>query len=154
MKLGKFDFCKIKKITAIEISVLLIVLVALGIYFAPNFMYKKELKLVAKAKADNAIFTSKVVEEFSVNKNAKPSEIAKKVADELNQTVENSYNKETKAYTFEKGCKGCNYITYDDNIKTIIVETYDNKNTFLARTVIVPPSFVTYTKDVQKRKLF
>ena len=154
MKLGKFDFCKIKKITAIEIAVLLIVLIALGIYFAPNFMYKKELRLVAKAKADNAIFTSKVVEEFAQNKNALPSQIAKKVADELNQNIVNAYNKENKAYTFEKGCKGCNFISYDDNIKTIIVETYDNDNTFLARTVIVPPSFVTYAKEVQKRRLF
>ena len=154
MKLGKINFCKIKKITAIEIAVVLLVLIALGIYYSPNFIYQKEQRLVAKAKADNAIFTSKVVEDFAKNTNAKPSQVAKKVADELNLTVKNSYNEKNKAYSFEKDCNGCNYITFDDKFKTIIVETYDNNKTFLARTVIVPPSYVTYLKDIQKKKMF
>ena len=130
MKLGKFDFCKIKKITAIEIVVLLIIFVALGIYYTPKILTSKDVKMIAKIKADNAMFTAKVLEEF-------------------NAAGKNPYNKDGLAYTFEQSCKGCNSVTYDDNFKTITIESFDKKGTFLARTVIAPPSYVTYVKETK-----
>ena len=147
MKLGKIDFCKIKKITAIEITTVVLAFVALGVYYSPNFMHKQETMKAAKIKADNAIFTSKALEEFAKNKSAKSSEIAQKILDELNLTTINPYNKKAPAYTFEINCKACNSVEYDDNLSMIILTTYNKKGELIARTVIKPPSFVTYTKE-------
>jgi len=147
MKLGKIDFCKIKKITAIEIVAVAIIFTALGVYYSPFFMQKQEMMAAAKIKSDNAIFTSKVLEEFAANSKTKPSEVVQKVTDELNLTSKNPYNKKEKAYTFQMNCKGCNSVEYDDNLKMVILTTYNKKGDLIARTVIKPPSYVTYTKD-------
>ena len=148
----KFDFnlCKIKKITAIEISALIIVFVALGIYYSPKFFKSEQVMMAAKIKADNAAFTSKVLEEFSSNSKAKSSDVAKKVSEELNLINQNPYNKTKEAYTFELNCKGCNSIETNDNLSMVILTTYDKKGEMIARTVIKPPSFVTYSKDEEE----
>lgn len=151
MKLGKINFCKIKKITAIEIFTLILIFIGVGIYYSPNFMHKKEVLKAAKIKADNAIFTAKALEEFAQNKDAKASDIAKKVADELNTTTINPYDKKLSSYTFEQDCKGCSNISYDDNNEMIIVTTFNKKGNLISRTVIKPPSFVAYNVDEDKK---
>jgi len=150
----KFDFnwCKIKKITAIEIFVAVIILVAVGIYYSPHFMQEKEIRMAAKIKTDNSIFISKVLQEFAQNKNAKTSEVAKKVAQELNSVSVNYFDKKEEAYTFESQCRGCNSIEYNDEQSMIIVSTFNKKGEMLARTVIKPPSFVTYVKSADEYK--
>ena len=145
MKLGKF-----KKITMIEISTFALLLIALGIYFSPNFMLEKEVMYAAKIKADNSIFTAKVLEEFAVNKEIKASEAAQKVAEELNIVTRNPYNKKMPAYTFETTCKACNSVSFDDEAQMVVVTTYNKKNELIARTVIKPPSFVNYFKYEDK----
>ena len=152
MKLGNIDFCKIKKITLIEIVVLAIAFSAIGIYYSPHFMYKKEERMAAKIKSDNAIFTARVIEEFAIDKNAKASVVAKKVADNLNKIAKNPYNKKKSAYTFEKDCVGCNCVTYDDKTQMITLTTLNNKNELILRTVIKPPSFVVYSKFDDEKK--
>lgn len=149
MELKKIDFCKIKKITAIEICVAILALIVLGIYCAPKFLTSKDAKMIAKIKADNAMFTAKVLEEFASDKKATPSLVAKKIVDEFNATGKNPYNKDGILYTFEQNCKGCNSVSCDDKFKTIVIESYDKKGAFLARTVIAPPSYVTYVKEVE-----
>jgi len=147
MKFENINFCKIKKITAIEITTLFLAFLAIGIYYSPNFMHKQEVMKAAKIKSDNAIFTSKALEEFAKDKNAKSSAIAQKITDELNSTTINPYDKKTQAYTFDLNCKGCNSVEYDDALSMIILTTYNKKGELIARTVIKPPSFVTYTKE-------
>jgi len=137
---------KINKITVIEIVTGLIFLSALGIYLNPKFILDKEIQCAAKIKASNAIFTSKVIEEFAANKNAKSSEVAKKVMDELNKTTKNPYDKKLEAYTFVQNCSSCNSIAYDDKAQMIIVTSYNKEGKLIARTVIKPPSFVVYSK--------
>ena len=85
----KINFCKIKKITAIEISVLILVFIAIGIYYSPRLWRSEDVMMAAKIKAENEIFVSKALEEFSTNKDAKPSVVAQKVSDELNKTQKN-----------------------------------------------------------------
>ena len=149
MKFENMDFCKIKKITTIQIAVVSIVLIAMGVYFSPNFIHKQYVMKAAKIKADSAIFTSRVLEEFAANKNAQPTEIAKKVSDELNAIERNPYNKKEPAYTFDTDCKGCSSIECDDKLAMVILSTYDKTGELVARTVIKPPSFVVYLKDDQ-----
>lgn len=143
---------KIKKITVIEIIVALIVVLALGIYFCPKFLNSKELRIQAKVKAQNAIYTSKALEEFAVDKNAKASAVALKVMEELNAVEVSPFNKKEKAYTNEKNCTACNSIEIDDAASMIIITTYDKKGDLMARTVIKPPSFVTYNKMDDEKK--
>ena len=145
-KLGEINFCKIKKITLIEITTVAIIFVALSIYYYPHLFNNSDVRAAAKIKADNAIFTSKVLEEFSANKDIKSSDVAQKVSDELNITTVNPYDKKAKAFTFEPDCKGCNNIEYNDELEMIILTTYNKKGELIARTVIKPPSFVTYNK--------
>ena len=106
----------------------------------------------AKIKADNAVFASKVLEEFAQDKNAKPSVVTQKIADELNLIAKNPYDRKAKAYTFDINCKGCNSIEYDDNLSMVILTTYNKRGELIARTVIKPPSFVTYNKMDEKKK--
>lgn len=146
MKLN-FDFCKIKKITAIEIVALIIVFVAIGVYYSPKFFVKQEAMMAAKIKTDNAIFVSKALQEFAQDKNAKPSKVAQKISDELNATNKNPYDNSSSAYSFDLNCKGCNAVEYNDELTMIILTTYDKKGDLIARTVIKPPSFVTYNKS-------
>lgn len=149
----KFEFfSKIKKITAIELSVLALALIAAGVYFSPGFIHKQEVMKAAKIKSANAVFTSKILEEFAQNKNAKPSVVAQKVLEELNQTSKNPYNKKAPAYTFDVSCKGCNSVEYDDSLSMVILTTYNKKGELMARTVIKPPSFVTYNKNDEDNK--
>lgn len=136
-----------KKITIIEIIVVALVFIALIVYFAPKFINNREDMLEAKIKANNAVFTAKVLEEFSSNKNAKPSLVCQKVLDELNAVEKNPYNKKENAFTFDKNCSACNSVEYDDNLSIVIITTYDKKGELHSRTVIKPPSFVTYNKE-------
>jgi len=139
-----------KKITIIEIVVVLIVLLALSLYLAPKFLNNKESKVNAQIKASSAIYTSKIIEEFSRNKNAVPSEVAKKVADELNATEKNPYDSKKPLFSISKDAEGCINIEPDDNLKMVIITTFDKKANLVARTVINPPSYVTYYKDSKK----
>ena len=143
---------KIKKITLIEITTLIIVFIAMGIYFSPRFLFKQEVMQAAKIKANSSIFTARVLEEFATNKDAKPSDVAKIVSEELNVLTKNPYYRKKPSYTFEAKCKGCNSVSYDDVNQMVIVTTYNKKSELVARTVIKPPSYVTYLKHEDNGK--
>jgi len=145
MKIGKFDLSK-KTIVITEIIFVLVACTVLSAYYVPQLLNKQEVMAAAKIKADNEIFVAKSLEEFEANKNIKSSEVAKKISEELNVVTVNPYNKKAEAYTFEKTCKACNSVEFDDTLKMIILTTYDKKGELIARTVIKPPSFVTYNK--------
>jgi len=145
MKIGKFEINK-KTIVLAEIFIGVFALVALGIYYIPQLINNEEVMAAAKIQNGNQVFITKSLEEFSANKKIKSSEVAKKVSEELNSTTVNPYNKKADAYTFETECKGCNSVEFDDTLEMIILTTYDKKGELIARTVIKPPSFVTYNK--------
>jgi len=138
---------KLNKITIIEIIVLLIVFVAVAIYFSPYFTTKQQDRLKAKIKSQNSVFVSCTLEEFSKNFSLKSSQAAQIVVDKLNKTEKNPYDRKKDAYTFDTQCQGCNSVEYDDSLSMVILTTYDKKGELVARTVIKPPSFVTYYKD-------
>ena len=145
MKIGKLEIGK-KTIVITEITFVTVALIAVGAYFIPQMINKQEVMAAAKIKADNKIFVTRSLEEFEANKKIKSSEVAKKVSEELNIVTVNPYNKKADAYTFEKTCKACNSVEFDDALEMIILTTYDKKGELTARTVIKPPSFVTYNK--------
>ncbi len=136
-----------KKTLTLTISILLIFLILSGFYLLPLLKEKKEQALFKKIKENIEIYTSKVIEEFSNNPNAKASAASREIAQELNETIKNPYNAKKPAFTFEKGCKSCCAIEYDDSISMIIVSSFDKTGEMQARVVIKPPSFVKYYKS-------
>ena len=145
MKIGKFEINK-KTVALAEIILGVSAVAALGVYYIPQLVEKQEVMAAAKIQNGNQVFITKSLEEFSANKKIKSSEVAKKVSEELNSTTVNPYNKKADAYTFETECKGCNSVEFDDTLEMIILTTYNKKGELIARTVIKPPSFVTYNK--------
>lgn len=142
-----------KKLTVIEIAVVLFSLAALTIYFViPHFYGNKEDKITAQIKASNAIFTSKIIEEFAVEKDPIPSIIIQKTIEELNKTEKNPYSKDEPYFQQTKDKNGCANIEYDNNLKMIIATTLDKQGNLVARIVIQPPSYVAYYKDDEEKQ--
>ncbi len=141
-----------KKILLGGVMISILASIGLGFYFFPDIKKKKEAKKIEKINEVTSVFVNKILEEFNQNPSIKPSNAAQKVVDELNPVTHNPYNKNQATYTFETECKSCNSIQYDDSLNMIIITTYDKKGGLDARTVIKPPSFVTYTKEEGKEQ--
>ena len=135
------------KITTIILATILIfAIIAVGIYFLPYYKNKREAQLISKIKKSNSIFTTKILEEFNKDKNIKASNAARKVAAELNAVSKNLFNKDEQAYLFDTTCTLCNSVDYNDDLSMVVLTVYDKNGELLSRTVIKPPSFVTYVK--------
>ena len=142
-----------KKITFIEIFVIAIVLIFLTIYLYPKATLLKEQKEYGRLQTNAAMMTSKVLAEFSDNtKKHVPSEIAKSLTEELNKLVKNPIEKKNPAYSVNNECLGCVVLTADDKVKSIVLTAKDRNNELIARTVIQPPSFVTFNKDIKNER--
>lgn len=136
------------KITIFEIFILVLIILCIGLYVSPNFLLKLENKKYAQIQTNAGIFTSKALSEFSSNPKMKASVISKKLTEELNAVNKNPISKKGPAYSVNEKCEGCVIITPDDKLNSISVEAYSNEDALLVRTVIQPPSFVTYTRDL------
>lgn len=132
-----------KKIIIIAISIILVCIIAF-ICCIPIFNQKQEDTISEQIKSNDKIFIQKALDEFAQNKNIKASTVADKIVKELNSISKNPYNKKIETYTFEKDAKECTSVEYDDNLAMIMISTYDKKGNLSARTVIKPPSFVSY----------
>lgn len=138
------------KITLFEIFVLILLIICVALYISPNFLLKAENRKYAQIQTNAAIFTSKALSEFSANPKMKPSIISNKLVEELNAVNKNPFSKKQPAYcVLDKcECEGCVKISPDDKINSITVEANTKDSILLVRTVIQPPSFVTYTKNL------
>ena len=136
-----------KKILIITALLILTALAGCAIYYIPilkNINKEKTLNLI---KENNSVFISKIIEESSKNKDSQPSDIAKKIADELNSTQENPYDNSKVFYVLNNECSACTKVESDNELKMVIITTFDKNGLLVARTVIKPPSFVTYYKN-------
>ncbi len=140
-----------KKTIVIALLVLILASIGVGCYFLPDFRKKQEAKRIEKVSQVNSVFVTKILEEFNLNPMIKPSRAAQKIVDELNSKTKNPYDSKNQTYTFEADCKGCSSVQFDDNLNLIIITTYDKKGVLDARSVIKPPSVVTYTKEEAKK---
>lgn len=139
------------KITIFEILVILLLIFCIWIYVSPNFLLKLENRKNAQIQTNASIFIAKALSEFSMDKNAKkPSAtvVSKKLTDELNKVNKNPYSKKTPAYSLAEKCDGCVIITPDDKMNSITVEAYTTDEILLVRTILQPPSFVSFVRDL------
>ena len=142
-----------KRPTYIEIFVVVIVLIFLSFYFIPKIMISKEQKEYGRIQTNSAMMTSKILAEFSDNtKKQKPSDIAKNLSEEMNKLVKNPINKKNPAYSVGEECEGCIVLTVNDKEKNIVLTAKDKNDELITRTVIQPPSYVTFNKDLKNEK--
>ena len=139
------------KVAKIEIAVIIILVLCIGLYLMPYLTGGLDKKKEAKVVANAAVFTSKTLANFSINKKEKASVVAKKTADELNTLSKNPFNKKLPAYVFEKPQAGSVTVQSDDELQTVTVTGLGKENKIVVRTVIKPPSFVTYQKYEDKK---
>ncbi len=139
------------KITVFEIFVAILLVICVALYVSPNFLIKLENRKNAQIQTNVSIFASKALSEFSLtNQKLKATAISKKLVEELNAVNKNPYNKKLPAYTINEKCNGCVIITPDDKLNSITIEAFTVDNILLARTILQPPSFVTYTRDLSE----
>lgn len=139
------------KITIFEILVILLLIFCIWLYISPNFLLKLENRKNAQIQTNASIFIAKALSEFSMDKNAKKpsaSTVSKKLINELNEVNKNPYSKKTPAYSLSEKCDGCVIVTPDDKMSSITVEAYTTDDILLVRTILQPPSFVTYVRDL------
>lgn len=139
------------KITFFEFFVLLLLIGCIWLYISPNFLLKLENRKNAQIQTNASIFISKALSEFSLQKKGekpKPTAVSAKLAEELNAVNKNPYSKKQKAYSIGEKCTGCVIITPDDKMNSITVEAYTEDGILLVRTILQPPSFVTYVRDL------
>lgn len=139
------------KIAKLEIAVIIILLICIGLYLTPYFKKSADERKIAGINANAAIFTSKSLAEFSRDKDQKASIVAKKTLDELNTVSKNPYDRKLPAYVSGNVFCGSVSIESDDKLQTITVTGYGRDNVIIVRTVIKPPSFVTYKKYEDKK---
>ena len=72
------------RIAKLEIAVIIILILCIGLYLTPYLTGGLDKKKEARVVANAAVFTSKSLANFSINKKEKASIVAKKTADELN----------------------------------------------------------------------
>lgn len=139
------------RIAKLEIAVVIILVLCIGLYMSPFFTKKVDERRMAKINANAAVFTSKALSVFSADKDAKASYVARKTMDELNTLSKNPYDKKLPAYVSGNVFCGSISIDSDDKLQTITITGYGKDNVVLVRTVIKPPSFVTYKKYEDKK---
>lgn len=139
-----------RKLTPVEIFIIVIVLIFLSFYIIPKVALSCEKKCYGRMQANAAMMTSKILAEFSDNtKKTVPSEISRKLADEMNELVKNPINKKNVAYSVNEECNGCVVLSPDDKVKSIVLTAKDKEGNLVLRTVIQPPSYVTFNKDLK-----
>jgi hypothetical protein len=118
------------------------------LYFAPKVMLQGEQKMEDTLKLNVSNFTSKTLEQFASSERPVASEIVTNLAQELNESATNPITG-LDAFIFGPPCAGCVVIQPDDNMGSVIITAYDKTLTIVARTVMRPPSFVTYERDIR-----
>lgn len=142
-----------RKITPVEIFVLVLVAIGVSFYLVPKITLSLEQKHYGRVQTNAAMMTSKILSYFSDTKEEKlPSEIAKSIAEEMNKVVKNPINKENPAYSIMNECDGCVVVRPDDKVKNIVLTAKDKEGKLLTRTVIQPPSYVTFNRDSKENE--
>ncbi len=141
-----------KKITPVEIIVILIVLSGFGLYLYPKITVSLEQKQYTRMQTNAAMITSKILSEVSDTTNKElPDKYSEAVVSEMNKNVKNPINKNNPAYSIINECEGCIVVTPDNKLKSITVAGKDKSGNLVVRTVIQPPSYVTFNKDFNKK---
>jgi|GEM_PF-4116828 len=114
------------------------------VYFYPRLTVLYENRRDAKVTADCKVFTDKILEraQEEQSKNKKKKLDLKKLSDEITQELDVKYC-DTKTPL-------CCMVEYDKKTNTVVVTGFDATQEVITRTVINPPSFVTFDRMERK----
>jgi len=133
-----------KKNGLIAFGVILFVVVMVILACMPKFLKEYELKSNAIIKNNCKIATNKIIEIKNIDDLEKRSI---EIVDKLNESNTNPITKKELAFSVNKKCIGCVNIEFDKNTKSINATGYDKDLKILCRTIVKPPSFVTYERE-------
>ena len=141
-----------KKIPFSLIFTISIVIIGICFWVIPQISISIEQKQYGRLQTNNAMMTSKILFEFSqVNKKTTPTEIVSSLSKEMNELVKNPINKNNPAYSVMKECEGCVVIVPDDKVQSIVLTAKDKSGELVSRTIIQPPSHITFNKDLKQK---
>lgn len=110
-----------KKITILEIIIIIFVLSVLALFFSPRFMNSPQELQQATVRANVSIARSAIESVFALKANKNTTiEIAEMISETLNKTTKNPINKNNPAYTINSAQIGAiDFVTDEtnDNIK-------------------------------------
>ena len=72
---------------------------------------------------------------------------AKEYVEKYNEIYKNPITNKESAFTTDKKCIGCVSVDYDEGTKSLNVTGYDKNFEILCRTIVKPPSYVTYERE-------
>ena len=142
---------KKKIINIIEILFWIVAVILIVIVIKTIVIPKMDLKREEDIKENGRIFLERVLAKYDITKKAQ-YDIKKSVLDiidDLNEERVNPYGKKNLPYVLNEECKGCITINIDEGTNSIVATGYDSKNNILTRSVINPPSYVSYEKPVK-----
>jgi len=140
---------KKKKFSKLELLVAMLAFVFLMLYFFPKVVLNNEQKVNTALKTSAAVYTKLVIEKFSADKSLNVKSAADDISNQLNETYKNPLNKKNGIFTLGTECPGCINVYVDETMNSIIITGYDKNMKTVVRTVIKPPSFVTYEREDQ-----
>ncbi len=123
----------------IEAAVIVLTVVLALIYFYPKIIALKEGRDNQRVIVNCKSFVSKTLDEAAEIKKSDLKKISDKLIEEMNNAGQKPLYSELK-------CPLCCSVEFDEKTNTIIVTGYDNAVEVLTRTVVNPPSFVTYER--------
>ena len=74
-------------------------------------------------------------------------EKSKDFALKYNETCKNPFTRSESAFTIDKKCTGCVSVSYDGDTESVTVTGYGKNLDILCRTIVKPPSYVTYERE-------
>ena len=143
---------KKKIINIIEICFWLLAVVLLIIFLYIKFAPASELKKENVIKENGRIFLQEVINDYEITKKSQ-YDIEKNiqgVIKKLNKERTNPYDKKQNPYVIDEECLGCITINIDEGVGNVVMTGYDKRKHILTRSVIKPPSYVTYEKPSEK----
>ncbi len=128
------------------ITACIIVFTALVVLLAciPKILKEYEIKSnqIVKNNCKTAVQDIMDIKDIKTLKD-KSFELVKK----YNETYTNPVTKKENAFTTDKKCMGCVSVIFDDNTQSLNITGYDKNLQILCRTIVKPPSFVTYERE-------
>ena len=133
-----------KKNIIITIGIIFFTIFIITLACVPKILKEYENKSNSVVKNNCKIIVQDVI---NIKDMKKLSEKSKEFVEKYNETYKNPITNKESAFTVDKKCIGCVSVSYDENTKSINVTGYDKDLEILCRTVVKPPSYVTYERE-------
>ena len=134
----------------IIIAIVTLVILWGACYFWWDYIAGENLKKEAQVKENIKTCTQEILARASLQKEANNAVIAKESIDKLNELTKNPFSPKKPAFVWGESCMGCVEVELDTQTKNIILTAYNKEGKLLARTLVNPPSYVTFERKANE----